>query len=184
LHQPIHVQVLRAHTIQWRKASVEHVVHPAKLARALDRANVTRFFDDANERAVSPLVAADVARIVLGEVGAHRAPVHTIGEPAQRVGELAALLRRLAQQMVGEPERSLATDSRKPRQLRRELVDGRHQKGILNGSERPPVIFCISSCAAVAAFFCTSVTATSTRSSSISTSVALMADGSIWMRLF
>ena len=100
---------------------------PAELTGALDRADVRRFLDDADERGIAPRIAADRAQLFFGEIEAPRARPHSLRRAsASAVGEALALLGRLLQQVVRQPQRRLPPDAGEPRQLAGQIVDRRH----------------------------------------------------------
>src|SRR5439155_24967484 len=67
------LEVLGPDAVQRRERPQEHMVAAAKLPRAIEREEVVRLFDHAQEAAVAPGVATDAAGIFLGDVEAHLA---------------------------------------------------------------------------------------------------------------
>ena len=63
---------------------------------ALERENVGRLLDDADQRAVTPCVAADLACLLLGPVAAGGAEADAFLRFLERPGELERLLLRRA----------------------------------------------------------------------------------------
>ena len=102
------------------------MVKAAELAGALDRSDIRGLLDGADDRVIAASIAADRADIVLGEVEAMRARLDALGKCYERIGEPLALLRRLSEEMIGEPKRRLSPDPGKLCQLRSESVDCRH----------------------------------------------------------
>src|SRR5262249_55915726 len=102
------------------------MVRPPKFASPLDRADVGRLLHDANGRGVTPRIPADRAELLFGEIEAARAGTHTLPERQQRVRQPATLIRRLPKQVIRESKRRLPTDTGKPGELGREIVDCGH----------------------------------------------------------
>ena len=94
--QRIDGEISRTHAVERRQPSAEHVIEASELAGPLDRADVRRLLDDADQRRVAPRIAADRTDVVFGEVEAARARSHALAEGDQRVCETLALLRRTA----------------------------------------------------------------------------------------
>src|SRR6185503_4182932 len=84
-HQLLEAQLVRAQSLERRQPAAQDVIAPAVAAGALDRAHVRRLLDDAQQGGVAPWIAADGARIVLGEVSARSARRHTTADPADRL---------------------------------------------------------------------------------------------------
>ena len=89
----------------------EHMIEAAKLASPLDGTDIRRFLDDADQCLVSSRICADCAQLTFGEVEASLARMNALGEGDECFGELAALLRGLLEEVVGEPQRCLASDA-------------------------------------------------------------------------
>src|SRR6185503_7529115 len=105
--------------------ATEHVVEAAVLVRALDRDQVGRLLDDADDRVVAALVAADVAGLVLGQVPALVAEADALLDLFERAGEGESLLLRHAQQVERKPLRGALAHARQAGQLRDEVLDRR-----------------------------------------------------------
>ena len=103
----------------------EDVVEAAILGRALDREQVGRLLDDADDRAVATRVEADRAHLVLGQVPALTAEADALLDLLDRVRERDRLVRVRAQQVEREPLRGARADAGEPGQLGDEVVDGR-----------------------------------------------------------
>jgi hypothetical protein len=97
------------------------VVAPVVRRGALDREDVLRLGDDADQPRVAPRVVADRARVVLGDREAPRADADALLERDDRVGECVGVRARAVQQVEDEPRGGLRADRR---QLA-ELVDQR-----------------------------------------------------------
>ena len=125
-------QVLRLDAVERRQRAAEHVVEAAVLAGALDREQVDRLLDDADDRAVAARVEADRADLLLGEVPALAAEAHALLHLLDRVGERERLRLRHLEEMERKPMRGAAADSGQPRQLRDEVVDGgaQHRRSV------------------------------------------------------
>ena len=76
--QFLHAQLLRADAFDRRDRTLQHVVATAELAGALDRDDVARLLDDADDVRVAPLVATERAELAFGEVVATPAPRHAV----------------------------------------------------------------------------------------------------------
>ena len=118
-------QVLGVDAVDRRQRAAEHVVAPAELVRALDRDDVAGLLDDADHRAVTPLVLADRAARPLGEVEADLAEADLLLDVADRVGERDRVLRRAAQDVEREPLRRARADARQLAELGDQALDGR-----------------------------------------------------------
>src|SRR5829696_1886417 len=81
------LEVVRLDAVDRRQRAAEHVVAAAELVRALDRDDVARVLDDADERAVPARVGADLAARALGQVEADFAETDAFLDLADRVGE-------------------------------------------------------------------------------------------------
>jgi hypothetical protein len=86
------------------------VIPAAKRARALDREHVLRFGDDAQERAVAPLVGAVRTRIVLRDRKAPRTQPDAVLERDDRIRERLRIRTRPIEQMERKARRGLRAD--------------------------------------------------------------------------
>ena len=124
--QLVDAQVLGLDAVERRERAAEHVVEAAVLGRALERDQVDRLLDDADDRVVAPRVEADRADLLLGEVAALAAEADALLHLVIAVGERERLLLRHA---GGGGTRAAAPCALpmpgQPRQLRDEVVDGR-----------------------------------------------------------
>src|ERR1700675_3704607 len=112
-------------TVERRERAAEHVVEAAKLVRPLERNESGRLLDDADQRGVAPLVDADRAQRVLGEVAALVAEADALLHVADLLGERERLRLRHLEQGEPEPLRRALADAGQARQLRNEIVDRR-----------------------------------------------------------
>src|SRR5207248_4388643 len=105
---------------------------------ALERDEIDRLFDDADDRAVASPVEADGADLLLGEVAALVAEADAFLHLADRFPERVRLGRRHLQQVEGEPLRRPAPDARQARQLRNEILNrrGEHDSSVTAGTGR------------------------------------------------
>ena len=106
------LQVLGVDAVDRRQRAAEHVVAPAVLVRALDRDDVARLLDDADEPRVAALVLADPAARPVGEVEADLAEADPLLDLADRVGERVGVLGVDAQDVEREPLRGALADAR------------------------------------------------------------------------
>src|SRR4029077_21136055 len=124
MHQLVDAEMLGLDAVERRERAAQHVVEAAILRRPLERDEVDRLLDDADERAVAARVEADRAELLLGEVAALVAEADAllhVGEGG-REGERLVLVR--LQGVEREPLRRALPDAREARQLRDEVVDG------------------------------------------------------------
>ena len=110
-----------------RQRAAEDVVQAAIFVRAFQRHEVRRLLDDADERAVAPLVAADLAALLLGQVPALAAEADALLDLVDRRRESLRLVTRDAEQVEREPMRGARADSGQARELRDEVLDGRRE---------------------------------------------------------
>src|SRR5690242_8573050 len=122
-------QVLRLDPVERRERAAEHVVEPAVLVRALDRDQVSWLLDDAVDGVVAACVAADLARLLLGQVPALAAEADALLDLLERAGERERLVLRDAQQVEGEALRRPLPDAGQARELCDEVLDGRAEHG-------------------------------------------------------
>ena len=101
------------------------MVLPLVLVGALDRDDVAGLLDHADHALVAPLVAADLADRLIGEVEADLAEADLLLHLADRVGQREALLLVDAKNVEGQPLRGAATDSGELRELGDQAFDGR-----------------------------------------------------------
>lgn len=127
-YQSIDREVLGSDAVERRKSASENVIQASKLTGALDRADIRRFFDCADERGVTSLIAADRTQFLLRQVEAPRARPHAFGQRHERGSQSLTVLRGLTKEVVGEPERCLAADPRQTGELGSEVVYGRHDR--------------------------------------------------------
>jgi hypothetical protein len=125
IDEAIDGQILGANAIERRKSAAENVIQTPELTGALDRADIRRFFDCADECGVTPLIAADRTQLVFGQVEASRAGTHAFREPEEGVREPLGMLRGLAEKVVRQPKRGLPANPGQTRKLGGEIVDGR-----------------------------------------------------------
>jgi hypothetical protein len=119
------LQVLGVDPVDRRQRPAEDVVAPAVLVRALDRDDVARLLDDADDRRVAPLVLADAAALLVGQVEAHLAQADALLDLADRVGQRGGVLGVGAQDVEGEALRRALPDPRQLPELGDQALDGR-----------------------------------------------------------
>ena len=117
-------EVGRLDAVERRERAAEHVVEAAVLVRPLERDDVDRLLDDADDRAVAPRVGADRAELLLGQVAAVAAEAHALLHLRDRLAERERLLLRDREQVEREPLRGPGADPGQAGQLRDEVVDG------------------------------------------------------------
>src|SRR5918999_2892395 len=92
--------------------------------RALEREEIDGLLDDADDRSVTPLVAADPADLVFGQVAALAAETNAFLHVGDRAGERARLVLRRPQEVEREALRGARADPGQTGQLRDEVLDG------------------------------------------------------------
>src|SRR5581483_5394626 len=120
-------EVRRIDPVEWRERAAEHVVEAAELRRPLDRDQVARLLDDADQRTVAPRVEADRADLVLRQVPALAAEADARLHLLDRLRQRECLVRRRTQEVEREALRRPCPDAGQTRQLRDEVVDRRGQ---------------------------------------------------------
>ena len=113
--------MLRLDAVEWREGAAEDVVEPAELARPLDRDEVDRLLDDADEGVVTARIAADRAHLVLGEVSAFLAEADPLLHVLDRRREREGLVLRPLQQVEGEAMSGTRSHTGQARKLRDEV---------------------------------------------------------------
>ena len=73
--QGVQIQIFGPHPSHGGKLSVKHVVEPSECSRVLDGDKVGNMFDQANSRTIPPLVQADAATFLLGQISTPTAPL-------------------------------------------------------------------------------------------------------------
>src|SRR4051794_10317848 len=122
------LEVVGLDAVDRRQRAAEHVVAAAVLVGALDRDDVARLLDDADERRVAALVGADRAARALREVEADLAERDLLLDVADRVGERVSVLRARAQHVEGEPLGGAVADAGQLAQLGHEPLDGKGEQ--------------------------------------------------------
>ena len=107
------------------------MVEAAELRGPLERDDVDGLLDDADQRVVAPLVGADAAELLLGQVAALAAEANTFLHLLERGGERERLLRRPLEDVEREPLSRPRADPGQPRQLRDEILDGGAEHGAI-----------------------------------------------------
>jgi hypothetical protein len=110
------------------------MIQASELTGALDRADIRRFFDCADERGVTPLIAANRTQLFFSEIEAPGTRPYALGQRHERGSQPLTDFGRLSQEMVGQAKRRLPPNARKTRKLRREIFYGGHyrESGIAN----------------------------------------------------
>src|SRR5207244_2821755 len=105
-------QVFRLDAVERGERAAEDVVEAAKLVRPLERDEVDRLLDDADEGVVAASVDADAAELLLGEVPALAAEADALLDLVDRARERRRLVLRDLEEVEGEPLRRRRADSR------------------------------------------------------------------------
>ena len=87
-------EVVRSDAVHRRDVPAEDVVPPPELLCALDRDDVARLLDHADDRRVSLRIAAEVALFAFGNIEARLADRDLLLRGDDRVGEPVRLFRR------------------------------------------------------------------------------------------
>jgi hypothetical protein len=103
------------------------VVEAAVLVRSLERDQVGRVLDDADQRVVAAGVEADRAHLVLRQVPALVAEPDARLDLLDRRSERERLVLRDPQEVEREPVRRARADTGQPRQLRDQVLDTRRE---------------------------------------------------------
>ena len=101
----------------------EIVVGAMELARALHGKEVGDRLHHADDLVVALRIAADAARVLRSEIAADGAEPHLALEGKERLGEIARVLGRSAEDVEGEALRRLLADAGKPCEEQREPAD-------------------------------------------------------------
>jgi hypothetical protein len=105
-----------------------------ELTGALDRDDVARLLDHADRRGLPPLVLADAAGRLGGEVEADLAVTNGRLDLADGVGQPERLLLRGTEDVKSEPLSGALTDAGQASELRDEPVDGCCEQGASKAS--------------------------------------------------
>ena len=111
------LQIVGTDALQRRQRAHQHVIDTLELARPLDRRDVLRLFDDADEVLVAVRARAVRARVGVGDAVADRAVGDAILQLADRVGQPLGLFARRLQDVKREPLRALRADAGQALQL-------------------------------------------------------------------
>jgi hypothetical protein len=95
----------------------------------LQRDQVDRLLDDADEPVVAPRVEADRAHLVLRQVAALPAEADALLDLLDRACERERLVLGTLQQVEREPLRGALADAREPGELGDEVLDGGGEHG-------------------------------------------------------
>src|SRR5947207_1914774 len=90
--QLVDAQVLRFDAVERRQRAAEDVVEAAVLVRPLDRDQVGRLLDDADDGVVAARVAADLAGLLLGQISALAAEANALLHLGDRGRQRAGLV--------------------------------------------------------------------------------------------
>jgi hypothetical protein len=117
------MEILGIHAVDRRECAAEHVIAPMELSGALDRDHVAGLLDHAEGGRLTPLVLADAAGGLCGEVEAHLAVPDGGLDLADRIGEPERLLLRRAEDVESEPLRGALADAGQAGELGDEPID-------------------------------------------------------------
>src|SRR5690606_38603569 len=123
--QLLDLQVLRIDAVDRAERAAEDVIAPVVLVRALDRDDVAGLLDDADQPRVAPLVLADAAARLVGEVEAHLAQADALLDLPDRVGQRGRLLGRAPQDVERQALGGALPDPGQLAELGDEALDGR-----------------------------------------------------------
>ena len=87
------------------------MIHPAVLARLLNRSDVLRLLDDADDAAIALFVAAERTGIGVGDVVADRTVRDAFLHVADRVDETVGFFARRLENVKGQPLRAFRPDA-------------------------------------------------------------------------
>ena len=118
-------EIRRFHAVEGRERAPEDVVKAAKLMRTLERHDVDRLLDHADQRAVAPRVRAHFAKLLLGEVAAFATEAYAGLHVLDRMCELEGVVRPGGEEMKRQPLGRTPPDSGQLRQLGDEVLDRR-----------------------------------------------------------
>jgi predicted enzyme related to lactoylglutathione lyase len=122
--QLVDAQVLGIDAVDRGERAAEDVVQATKLARSLDRDQVDRLLDDADQRVVAAGVETDRTALLLGEVPALVAEADALLHVLDRGGERECLVLGTLQEVEREAVRSASPDAGEARKLRDKVLDG------------------------------------------------------------
>jgi hypothetical protein len=105
------------------------VIAALELPGTLDRDHVARLLDDADRGRLPPLVLADAAGGLGGEVEAHLAVAHRGLHLTDRIGKAKRLLLGDAEDVESQPLRGALPNAGQASELGDEPVDGRCEQG-------------------------------------------------------
>ncbi len=131
-------EVRRLHAVEGRQRTPENVVEAAELECPLERDDVDRLLDHADDRAVAARVRADGAKLFLREVSAFAAEADARLDLLDGSRKLDGVLRACGEEMEGQPLRCPAPDARQLRELGDEVLDGRAERQTFVG--RPEML--------------------------------------------
>ena len=103
-------EIRRIDAVERGERSAEHVVEPSVLVRPLERDDVDRLLDDADDGAVAARVEADRADLVLGQVAALAAEADALLDLLDRRGERQRVRLGDREQVKREPLRGARAD--------------------------------------------------------------------------
>src|SRR5215208_6198219 len=104
--------MLRLDAVERRERAAEHVIQAPELRGALERDQVGRLLDDADDAAIPSRVAADVANLLLGQVAALPTEPDALLDLLDRERERLRFVLRHAQQMERQPLGRAHADAR------------------------------------------------------------------------
>ena len=115
--QQIDREIVWSNALQRRDGAVQHVIQPLKPARVLNRHQVERVLDHANQRGVARRVLADGTRIGVREVAAALTSLNALVQGRDGRPQDERLAGRPSQQKEGQALRGLGANGGKPREL-------------------------------------------------------------------
>ena len=117
------VKLVGADAGDWIDGATEHVVPAAEGTGPLNGHNVLGLLDHAQRGLVAARVAADRARVLLGDVEADRAELHPLLDRTDRVGEALHVLGVRLEDMERDALRGLGSHAGQPAELVDQFLD-------------------------------------------------------------
>ena len=108
--ESVQTDLLRSLPLDRGERAAQDVIQAAVLPRALEDDDIAGLLDHTQQGAIAPRVAAQIARLRLGNVAAHLADAHIRANPLNGPGQIQGFLARNAQKMKGQALGGLVPD--------------------------------------------------------------------------